>query len=110
MIQKIDTIGFGSNLENCQIINTTPSLITVECTYSVNTTAIGFQVIAQLGVRERVHRLYVNQTLPNDTSTSVEVEESGEYLVSILSIIEGSGITGSNVEYRELVTTATSSK
>ena len=75
----------------------------------MNTTAIGFQVIAQLGVQERVHRLYVNQTLPNHTSACVEVEESGEYLVSILPIINGRGITGSGVElveYRELVTVA----
>ena len=69
----------------------------------------GFQVIAQLNVQERVHRLYVNQTLPGQTSASVEVEESGEYLVSILPIIEGRGVTGSGVEYREIVyLTATS--
>ena len=70
----------------------------------MNSMAIGFQVIAQLGVQERVHRLYVNQTLPGQTSASVEVEESGEYLVSILPIIEGRGVTGSDVEYRDLVT------
>ena len=66
--------------------------------------AVGFQVIAQSGVQERVHRLYISQTLPGQTSASVEVEESGEYLVSILPIMEGRGIAHSSVEYREIVT------
>ena len=66
--------------------------------------ATGFQVITQLGVPYKVHRLYVNQTLPDDrTSASVEVEESGEYLVSILPIVQGRGITNSDVEYWERV-------
>ena len=98
-----------AHLENCQI-TTSPHHITVKCTYPVNSMAIGFQVIAQLGVQERVHRLYINQSLPDHTSASVEVEESGEYLVSILPIIEGRGVTGSNVEYREIVAYTTSGK
>ena len=60
-------------------------------------------MIAQLGVQEKVHKLYVNKTQPGQTSASVIVEESGEYLVSILPIIKGSGITNSSVEYREVV-------
>ena len=51
----------------------------------------------------RVHKLYVNQTQPGQTSASVEVEESGEYLVSILPIIWEMGIVDSDVEYREIV-------
>ena len=104
-------LGSGSNevLENCQI-SILSSLIVADCTYSVDTRAIGFQVIAQLGVQERVHRLYASQTLPDHTSASVEVEERGEYLVSILPIIEQRGITGSCVEYTELVTVVTLSK
>ena len=60
--------------------------------------AVGFQVITQSGVQERVHRLYVNQTQPGQTS---EVEEDG---VSILPITEQRGITNSSVEYRDIVT------
>ena len=69
----------------------------------MESTAIGFQVIAQLGVKERVHRLYVNQTLLGLTSASVEVKESGEYVVSVLPISEEGGITGSVVEFRRAV-------
>ena len=94
---------FGSDMEGCQI-TTSLYRITVECTSPVDSQAVGFQVIAQSGVQERVHRLYINQTLPGQTSASVEVEESGEYLVSILPLVEGRGITDSSVEYREIVT------
>ena len=76
------------------------SSISVECVLSM---ATGFQVIVQSGVQERVHKLYISQTLPGQTSASVEVEESGEYLVSILPLVEGRGITGSRVEYRQVV-------
>ena len=84
--------------EGCRI-KASPLRINVECLSQ----AVGFQVIAQSGVLERVHRLYVNQTLPGHTSASVEVEDGGVYLVSIIPIIEGRGITGSRVEYRETV-------
>ena len=96
-------IGLGSNLKSCQI-NTSQSLIIVECSYPVDFQAVGFQVIAQLGMQERVHRLYVNQTMSINTSASVEVEEDGEYQVSILPIMGERGITNSSVEYREIVT------
>ena len=89
-------------IEDCHI-TTSQLVINVECGYLQDSTAIGFQVIAQPGVQERVHRLYVNQTLPGQTSASVEVEESGEHLVSVFPIKEKEGITDSNVEYREVV-------
>ena len=90
-----------SHLDNCHI-TTFESVINVECDL-VDSTAIAFQVIAQLGVSDRVYRLHVNQTLPGQTSASVEVEEDGEYLVSIFPILEQRGITNSSVEYREVV-------
>ena len=86
----------GYNLQNCTI-NTFQHYIIVECVFSM---ATGFQVIAQLDVLDKVHKLYVNQTLPDQTSASVKVEESGEYLVSIFPIREGNGITSSiSMEY-----------
>ena len=65
--------------------------------------ATGFDMIIWSSNVNRVHKLYVNQTQPGHTSASVEVEESGEYLVSILPIIGETGIVGSHVEYREMV-------
>ena len=87
----------GRNLKNCHISTSQPRII-VECMrFSM---AIGFQVIAQSDVQERVHKLYVNQTQPGQTSASVEVEESGEYLVSVFPVREGKGIINSTtVEY-----------
>ena len=95
----IDILPAVSHIANCQI-TVSQYRIGAECVFPMGA---DFQVIAQSGVQERVHRLYVNQTLPGQTSASVEVEESGVYLVSILPIIEGRGITGSHVEYSEVV-------
>ena len=79
------------------------SVVTAVCIYPMNSMATGFQVIVQLGVQDSMHRLYVNQTQPGQTSARVEVEEDGEYLVSIIPIMEGRGITNTSVEYRVIV-------
>ena len=91
-----------SQLENCSV-HTNQHLIRGECSYPVVSLATGFQIIAQLGVLDQVHKLYISQTLANHASASVEVGESGEYLVSIIPIRGNTGITGSDVEYREMV-------
>ena len=65
--------------------------------------ATGFYIITRSSNVSRVHKFYGNQTLPGQTSASVEVEESGEYLVSILPTIGETGIADSHVEYRKIV-------
>lgn len=65
--------------------------------------ASGFLVIVQLGVLDQVGKLYINQTSDYQTSASVEVEEQGVYLVSVIPAVDGSGIIGSGVGYREIV-------
>ena len=66
--------------------------------------ATGFYVIIMWSSNvNKVHKLYVNQTQPGKTSASVEVKESGEYLVSILPIIGETGIVGSHVEYKKAI-------
>ena len=65
--------------------------------------ATGYQVIAYFNTLDQVHKIYTNTTTNCHTQVTVEVEERGLYLVSVLPIIEGRGITGSSVEHSELV-------
>ena len=58
-------------------------------------------MIVQLGDPDQVHKLYVNQTRDQQSFVTVEVEENGTYLVSVIPVLERTGIIGSNVEYRE---------
>ena len=91
------------HLESCHI-NTSLLHISAECTYPMDSIATGFYIIITWSSNvSRIHKLYVNQTLPGQTSASVEVEESGGYLVSILPIIGETGIIDSDVEYRKTV-------
>ena len=63
----------------------------------------GFQLIVQLAILNQAHKLYVNQTTTGYASTSVKVEESGVYIVSIIPIMEETGIINSDVEHKELI-------
>ena len=65
--------------------------------------ATGYQVIVYLNSLDQVHKIYTNTTTDCHTQVTVEVEERGLYLVSVLPIIEGRGITGSSVEHAEIV-------
>ena len=58
-------------------------------------------MLVQQGDPDQVHKLYVNQTRDQQSLVSVEVEENGIYLVSIIPVLEITGIIGSVVEYRE---------
>ena len=58
-------------------------------------------MLVQLGYPDLVHKLYANQTRDQQSLVSVEVEENGTYLVSIIPVLEITGIIGSVVEYRE---------
>ena len=75
--------------------------VSTECTYPSNSLATGFLTLVQLGDPDQAHKLYVNQTRDQQSLVSVEVEENGTYLVSIIPVLERTGIIGSNVEYRE---------
>ena len=90
------------NIISCYI-NSSLFHITVYCTYTTTTMATGYQVVAYLNTLDQVHKIYTNTTTNCYTQVTVEVEERGLYLVSVLPIIEGRGITGSSVEHSELV-------
>ena len=85
-----------SFLEGCHIHTS----LVVECAYPSDSTATGFQVIAQLSNISEVQRLYVNKTTDQQAPVSVLVEEDGMYLVTIFAIREERGIVDSNVEHR----------
>ena len=89
------------DIESCAV-RTVATVITVECIYSSNSLATGFQVIAQqISNSSQVHKLYVEQT--THTTATIEVEETGVYQVSIFPLREGTGILDSNVEYTQQV-------
>ncbi len=81
----------------CDIYSTFAQ-ISAECSFD-DSTATGFQMIAQLSNYSEVHRLYASKTIDRQTSASVVVEESGLYRVTIFPIREGTGITNSSVEF-----------
>ena len=93
----------SSFIEDCHV-NTSSHHITVECIYHSTSVATGFQMIVQSGILDKAHKVYTNRTVNCHTLATVEVEESGLYLVSILPILKETGITDSSVEYGEMVT------
>ena len=104
VIRYFTDISIRSNLNHissCQI--TTSSRISAECKFRSGTMATGFQMIAQFSNSDRVHKLHINQSMDLQTPVTVEVEESGMYLVTIISITEEAGIVGSGVEYTKVV-------
>ena len=54
-----------------------------------------------MGDPDLVHKFYANQIRDQQSLVFVEVEENGTYLVSIIPVLERTGIIGSVVEYRE---------
>ena len=88
------------NIASCHI-NSSLLHITVDCTYTTTTKATGYQVIAYLNTLDQVHKIYTNTTTNCHTQVTVEVEESGLYLVSVIPLLEETGIIGSNLEYRD---------
>ena len=75
----------------------------VECAYSNDSMATGFQMIVQLSNFSEVHKLYVNKSTDRNTPASVVVEESGMYQVTIFPIIEDVGIVDADAEFITLL-------
>ena len=94
------------HLRNCSI-ETFPFLIRVKCAYSGDSGAMvtGFQVIAQPADfdRSKPGKLYAGHTIQCQTSAIVEVEQNGEFLVSVIPVLGETGIVNSSVEYSEVV-------
>ena len=88
------------NIASCHV-NSSLFHITVDCTYTTTTMATGYQVIAYLNILDQVHKIYTNTTTNCHTQVTVDVEERGLYLVSVIPLSEETGIIGSNVEYRD---------
>ena len=63
----------------------------------------GFQVIAQPTDFDQLGKLYAGHTLECQTSAIVEVEQNGEFLVSVIPVLGDTGIVNSSVEYSEVV-------
>ena len=82
---------------SCQI-TTSPGVISAECTFPNETMATGFQMIAQLNNSSEVHKLYINQSMDLQTPVTVILNISGLYQVTILAILNNSGIV-TNAEY-----------
>ena len=98
----VGSLPIFNHLENCTIYASTLAIST-ECTYPSNSLATSFLMIVQLDDPDIVHKLYVNQISDLQSLVSVEVEDNRKYLVSIIPVLERTGIIGSNVEYREVI-------
>ena len=92
------------HLRNCSI-DTLPQFIRAKCVYPGDSDAMvtGFQVIAQPTDFDRLGKLYASHTLECQTSAIVEVEQNGEFLVSVIPVLGETGIVNSSVEYSEVV-------
>ena len=88
------------HLEDCRIRPVFPR-ISVECGYSNTSLATGFQVAVH--DMSQPNELYVSQTMDRSTSTSVMVNTTGQYMISIFAILDGTGITDSRVEHMEFL-------
>ena len=90
------------HLEDCRIRLVFPR-ISVDCDYSSTSLATGFQVAVH--DMNQPNELYVNQTsMDRPGSTSVVVNGAGQFTISVFAILDGTGITGSRVEYMESLT------
>ena len=92
------------HLRNCSI-DTLPQFIRAKCVYPGDSDAMvtGFQLIAQPTDFDRLGKLYASHTLECQTSAIVEVEQNGEFLVSVIPVLGETGIVNSSVEYSEVV-------
>ena len=93
-----------SHLRNCSV-ETFPLLIRAKCAYPGDSGAMvtGFQVIAQPADFDGIGKLYAGHTLECQTSAIVEVEQNGEFMVSVIPVLGETGIVNSSVEYSEVV-------
>ena len=99
--------GFGQilfHLRNCSF-ETFPFLIRVKCAYPGDSGRVvtGFQVIAQPADFDRFGKLYAGHSMQCQTSAIVEVEQNGEFLLSVIPVLGETGIANSSVEYSEVV-------
>ena len=92
------------HLRNCSV-ETFPPFIRAKCAYPGDSGSIvtGFQVIALSVDFDRLGKLYANYTSEGQTSATVEVEQNGEFLVSVIPVLGETGIVNSSVEYSEVV-------
>ena len=92
------------HLRNCSV-ETFPPFIRAKCAYPGDSGAMvtGFQVIAQPTNFAGLGKLYANYTSEGQTSVVFEVEQNGEFLVSVIPVLGETGIVNSSVEYTEVV-------
>ena len=77
----------------------------MKCAYPGDPGAMvtGFQVIAHPTYFDQLGKLYANYITDFQTSAIVEVEQNGEFLVSVFPVLGETGIVNSSVEYTEVV-------
>ena len=82
-------------------VTTSPGVISAKCT-----SPSGFQMIAQSSDSNKVHILYITQSLGSQSPVTVEVE-NGIYKVTILATRKDIGILGSHVLHKKEVIVGT---
>ena len=81
-------------------------VISVMCSYSNDSSVIGFEMIVQLNNNiDEVHKLYINGTTEHLSlgPVIVRVEENGTYQVAIFPNLSKSGIMNTNMVHSQLL-------
>ena len=98
-----------TNTGSCSV-TTNSFFISAKCIYSSDSVS-GFQMLVQTSNLSQAHKLYATQSTAGvrNMMATIEVEESGVYLVSILPSMKGMGITYDGVDYYRKQVLVTSS-
>ena len=104
-IFSIDFQPIYSHLEKCYFVNTCVP-ITVVCSYPQDSTATGFQIIAQLSNARETNKIYTNRTTVCPRSLSILLEKNKTYQITVFAIKGERGILNSFGEYSMAITTS----
>ena len=99
-ILRTDVLPGPVHLRNCSV-ETFPLIIRAKCAYAGESD--GFQVVVQPATFDQLGKLYAMQASEGQTSVTVELEQNGVFLVSVIPVLGKTGIVNSSVEYTEVV-------
>ena len=94
---------YKHNVDNLPCaITSVNNLLNAECELH-NDMVINYQVTARLAEASEVQKLHSNQSMDLHTPVTLQVERDGLYQVTILAIVENSGLLDSTVVYSQRV-------
>ena len=97
----------SEDIRDCTV-TFTESVIAIMCSYSSDSTAIGFQVIVQMEQHAETGVLLINRTTEHLSSgpVTIQVEDkNGKYRVAVFPLKREGGIVNATVEYTQELST-----